>query len=52
MSESGVQCLVGGITESMEDVVTNSENDLERKDSMFTALGEKAQMARNTSVHI
>ena len=52
MSESGVQCLVGGITESMEDVVTKSENDLERKDSMFTALGEKAQMARNTSVHI
>ena len=52
MTESGVQCIISRIPDSTEDVVSNSENNLERKDSMFTALGEKAQMARNTSVNI
>ena len=52
MTESGVQCMISRIPDCTEDVVTSSEHNLERKDSMFTALGEKAQMARNTSVNI
>ena len=52
MSASGVQCLVGEITDSMEDVVANNDNELERKDSMFTALGEKAQTARNATFNV
>lgn len=50
MSESGVQCLVTEMTDSLEglaDVVT--KNELERKDSMFTALGEKVQTARDAT---
>ena len=47
MSESGVQCLDTEMTDDVEDVVT--KNDLERKDSMFTALGEKAQTTRNVA---
>lgn len=48
MSENWEQCMVGKITESVENVVASSEYELERKDSMFTALGAKAEAARNT----
>ena len=51
ISDSGVQCLVTEMTgslEGLEDVVT--KNELERKDSMFTALREKAQNARNVTI--
>ena len=50
MTESGVQCMVGEITEGREDVVVKADNELERKDSLFTALGEKAKTARNINV--
>ena len=52
MSESGVQCLIGEITESLEDIVTKSENELERKDSMLTALGKKVQATLNVSLTV